>query len=84
MTPSTSPPANDEVVFARTNICDGGALRRQWAAVTTVVGETTEPVHRPLPILIETVEGSEPGAAAPPPTTLADADGAPWAGAAKT
>jgi hypothetical protein len=43
LTPSVSPPPNALVDFARTDIDPG--LPTQWAAVRTLVGEITDPVH---------------------------------------
>ena len=61
--------------MARTFIFETGVSRTQCPAVTTVVGETTEPLHRPLSSCTVTVDGSEPGAASEPPTTLLPATG---------
>src|SRR5262249_54645185 len=74
LTACTSPPMKAEVEFVRTVIVDG--LATQCAAVSTVVGESTEPVQRVLVVRTAAVKPQFERVAGVPPITLALARGA--------
>jgi hypothetical protein len=73
LTAWTSPPAKAAVELARTVIV--GGLETQCAAVSTLVGESTDPVQSVCGVTTETMKGQSEMLARVPPTTLALARG---------
>ena len=74
MTACTSPPPKADVEFVRTVIV--GGLATQWAAVSTFVGEITEPVQSEFVVRTAAVKPQSERLAGVPPITLALARGA--------
>ncbi len=74
LTARTSPPAKAAFEFARTVIV--GGLDTQCAAVSTLVGEITDPVQSVCGVSTATVNPQSEMLAGVPPTTLAFARGA--------
>src|SRR6476659_5016828 len=74
LTACTSPPMKAEVEFVRTVIVDG--LETQCAAVSTLVGESTEPVQSVCGVSTAAVKPQSVRLAGVPPTTPALARGA--------